>query len=46
VVDVNVDGCGERIMVPSLPDLIELLAKLAPVVSVSLGMSGIATGRE
>jgi hypothetical protein len=46
VVGVNVDGCCENVMVSSLPDLIELLGKLAPLASLSLRMGAIAAGTE
>jgi hypothetical protein len=46
IVGVNVDGCCERVLVSSLPDLIDLLGKLAPLVSMSMSMGEITVGRE
>jgi hypothetical protein len=36
VVGVTIDGCCERVEVDRLPDLIELLGKLAPLVHLGL----------
>lgn len=46
VVGVNINGCCERVVVGSLPDLIELLGKLAPLVNMSVQMRAVVLGQD